>query len=571
MLSCNHGITAAKGEYIYFLNNDTELKQDAISHLLSVLERDPQVGAVGSKLIYPDSSLQEAGGIIFADGSGWNYGRQDNALSPQYNYTRPVDYCSGASLMVRKSALAALDGFDTDLAPAYYEDTDLCLAMRHRLGLKVIYQPQSEVVHYEGISCGKDLTSGIKRYQSINHNKFVTKWSEQLSNYPGNTGREGVAAASRRHLGSLTILVIDIYAPCYDRESGARRIWQLLKIFKQLDYHVIFVPDNGYKSQPYTRMLQELGVEVVYTEAGYGTSIEQQLQLLLPLVDLAWVCRPQLYEKYAPMIRQHQQIKLIYDTVDLHYLRLKRKAELANGDDIDKVCQWVRMQSRELKAAHQADLTITITEAEQKILAEEGVNNLAVVPNIHSVYEGEKPSFPKRQGILFIGSYNHPPNVDAVEWLVKEIMPMVWQQIPELTVTLLGSNVTEEVRALESDSRVKVTGYIADVTPYFLNHRVFVAPLRYGAGMKGKIGQSLEYGLPIVSTAIGIEGMNLVNEQDVIEANQTIEFAQQIIRLYQDQDLWHKLAENSKDAVSSFATKSVQTTIQQLFDALIPI
>ena len=561
--SCNRGIEMATGEYIYFLNNDTQLRSRAISHLLSVLQQDPQVGAVGSKLIYPDGSLQEAGGIIFSDGSGWNYGRQDNAVSPQYNYLRSVDYCSGASLMVRRSAIDALGGFDNSFAPAYYEDTDLCFALRHRLGLKVIYQPKSEIVHYEGISCGTDTSSGIKRYQAINHHKFVNKWQQQLATYADNTGIEGVAAASRRHCGQKTILVIDIYAPCYDKESGARRIWQLLKLFKQLDYHVIFVPDNGAKQQPYVEQLQDIGVEVVYTEAGYGTAIEKQLKQLLPLVDIAWVCRPQLYEKYADTIRQHD-IKLIYDTVDLHYLRLKRESELANDNNIDTMRQWIKMQSQELKAAHEADLTITITETERKILQQQQVSNLAVVPNIHSVYQGEKPSFNKRSRLLFIGSYNHPPNVDAVRWLVREIMPMVWQQIPELNITLLGSNVTPEIIALESDSRVKVTGYIADVTPYFLSHRVFVAPLRYGAGMKGKIGQSLEYGLPIVSTDIGIEGMNLIDEENVLQANGKTEFARQIIRLYQNEALWNKLTTSSTNAILDFSVESIRKKLEQI-------
>jgi O-antigen biosynthesis protein len=565
--SCNRGVESAKGEYIYFLNNDTELKPEALEQLLLVCEQDPTVGAVGSKLLNSEGSLQEAGGIIWQDGSGWNYGRNENAYAPEYNYLRPVDYCSAASLLVRKSVLTNLNGLLTDLAPAYYEDTDLCFAIRHQLGLKVMYQPKSVVIHHEGISCGTELTSGIKRYQSRNMVKFRQKWAAELEEYATNQGQIGAKTASRRHLGNKTILVIDTYAPCYDKESGARRLWQLMQIFKQLNFHVIFVPDNGAREQPYVAMLQDMAIEVAFTEPGYGKTIDQQLIELLPLVDIAWVCRPQLFEKYAPLIRQYDQIKLIYDTVDLHYLRMQRALAL-EGQSIEKIRSWIRMQSRELKAAHDADLTITVTKTEQEILQQQQIAHLAVVPNLHLPYAKEKPSFGQREGLLFIGSYNHPPNIDAVCWLCQKIMPLVWSQLPELTITLLGSHVTEEVQALGQDERIFVPGYLADVTPYFLNHRLFVAPLRYGAGMKGKIGQSLEYGLPVVATSIGTEGMNLTHEQNVLEANEPQEFAQQIIRLYKNEELWNKLAGKSARALAPLTPDSIKQELSQIFHDL---
>ena len=567
--SCNRGVKAASGDYIYFLNNDTELRPQALEHLLSVFNQDSEVGAVGSKLVYPDGSLQEAGGIVFQNASAWNYGTKENPDAPQYNYLRSVDYCSGASLLVKRTVFAALDGFDVRFTPAYYEDTDLCLAIRHHLGLKVMYQPKSTVIHHEGVSCGTQLNGHIKRYQSINQDKFAQKWAKELESYPNDTSQAGIAVAGRRHSGSRTILVVDLYAPCYDKESGARRIWELLKILKQLDYHVIFLPDNGVKEQPYVEMLQDSSVEVIYQEPEYEKNLEQQLEEVLPLVDIAWVCRPQLYEKYAPFIRQHQQIRLVYDTIDLHYLRLQRAAKFEDSG-IPGMRQWVRMQVKELKAAHEADLTVTVTPVEKQILEQQRVKNLAVVPNIHQASTIEQTSFDRRSGLLFIGGYNHPPNVDAVDWLVREIMPLVWQKIPDLTVTLLGSNPSAEVIALGQNERISVTGYVPDVTPYFLSHRVFIAPLRYGAGMKGKIGQSLEYGLPVVSTEIGLEGMGLVNEINVLEANQGQEFAEQIVRLYSQEELWNYLASNSAKAIASFAPDVVSQQVQQVLNSLLP-
>ena len=487
--SCNEGAAVAKGKYLYFLNNDTEIRPDCIESLVSVFTQVEEVGAVGSKLLYPQGSLQEAGGIVWQNASGWNYGRQDNPYAPEYNYLRLVDYCSGASLMVLREVFERLQGFERDFAPAYYEDTDLCFAIRYQLGLKVMYQPKSEVIHYEGISSGTSTTSGTKKYQVVNAQKFKQKWQTELKQHLFNTGSDRVSQAARKYLGNKTVLVIDSYMPSYDRESGSRRLFELLKIFKSLHYHVIFAADNGFKAEPYTTILQNLQIEVLYTQEGYGTSIEQQIEQRLPLIDLAWICRPELNEKYVSLIRQKAEIKLIYDTIDLHYLRLKRAWELE--PDKHSATEWIEMQARELKIAHQADLTITVTPTERELLQSQAVERVAVIPNVHTSYARQIPAFSERSGILFIGSYNHTPNIDAVIWLCQEIMPLVWQTDPNIKVTLLGNNPSAEVVSLESD-RITVTGFIEDVSDYFLSHKLSVSPLRYGAGMKGKIGQSLE-------------------------------------------------------------------------------
>lgn len=563
--SCNYGASQAKGQYLYFLNNDTRILENCLESLLKLIVNNPQVGAVGSKLIYANSKQQEAGGIIWNSADGWNYGRLDSPDEPEYNYVRPVDYCSGASLLVPTDLFKQLGGFSQDFIPAYYEDTDLCFAIRE-LGYQVLYQPQSNVIHYEGITSGTDLSSGIKQYQVINQTKFREKWSKVLTKHLDNDPNN-VPKAARRLQGKPTILVIDSYVPLYDRESGCVRLLNILKLLLNLGYSVIFFPDNGYPEQPYTSVLQQLGIEVIYgTPQRYN--LEEKLIKYLPLIDGVWLCRPELCDKYMDLIRLKTKAPIIYDTIDLHFLRLKRQKDYLDPSYQNTSWSWETYQKLELNYANQAEATVVVTEDEKQVLSSLGVKNVWVIPNIHEeISLSEKVAFDQRSGLVFIGSYNHPPNIDAVKWLCLEIMPLVWASRPDITVNLLGSNLKDEVKELAND-QVIVTGYVPEVEPYFQKSRIFVAPLRFGAGMKGKIGQSLSLGLPTITTKIGAEGMGLIDHQDVLIADTAEEFAQAVIELYDNMQLWQKLADNSLETIKRYQPATVQTNLQTLLSNL---
>jgi GT2 family glycosyltransferase len=262
--SCNRGALLARAPYLLFLNNDTEVTANSLRALVQRMESDARIGIAGSKLVYPDGRLQEAGGIIWSDASGWNYGRTDSPLRPEYNFTRDVDYVSGAALMVRSDLFRSLGGFDRRFAPGYYEDADLCFAVR-ALGHRVVYEPRSVVTHYEGLSSGTDLGAGMKRFQVVNQITFRAKWGDVLDAVHAAPNPDSVRCAARaRGETRGAILVVDSYVPMYDREAGSKRLRQLIDGFTAAGRRVVFLPDNIAALEPYAGELQDAGVEVLH-------------------------------------------------------------------------------------------------------------------------------------------------------------------------------------------------------------------------------------------------------------------------------------------------------------------
>lgn len=531
--ACNAGATAARGQYLVFLNNDTVVEADWLKHLIETAENDPSVGAVGSMLIYPDGRLQEAGCGVWIDGTGFNYGRGGNPEDRKFIYAREVDYCSAASLLVRKNLFDQLGGFDARYAPAYYEDTDLCFGIRS-LGFKVIYQPASRLTHYEGITAGIDSNAGFKRYEEINRHKFIKKWdktlrAEHLENDPAN-----VEVTAHRRRGPR-IIIFDREIPTPDQDSGSLRMFMILKSLAR-HWRPVFVPVLATINSPkYEKLLGKEGVEIVGL-ANYKRLIKNGE------FYAAILCRVEVADALLPTIRRlDQSIKIIFDTVDLHFLRLQREYELTGDESFAEEAMLRRKQ--EIRSARLCDQVWCVTTDDKEVLeAEVPEANIEVIPNIHALHSrGEK--FDARDGLLFIGNFNHRPNKDAVHFFVKEIFPLVQKRIEQVKLYLVGSNMPEEITAYNSE-QIAVLGYVPDVDPLFHKCRVFVAPLRYGAGMKGKVGQALSYGLPVVTTTIGAEGIGLKHGHTAMIANEPEEFAEAVCQVYSDQALWQEFADN---------------------------
>ncbi|WP_019502893.1 glycosyltransferase [Pseudanabaena sp. PCC 6802] len=562
----NLAASKAQGKWLCFLDRDCQIGDRWAQNLKAIVREidrpiDRGIGAIGSKLTFAGGDLHNAGGVIWQDGSVWPYGQFEFAGEPEYSYVRLVDFCPAIGTLVDAQLFRSLQGFSRSYDSLLYASADLGLALQSR-DCKVLYQAKSEIIYHQS---PKDAAKD-RNPNSTDAAKLEHRWHGQLQERYFTDRTEHREAACRRLLPKPTILIVDTLVPAYDKESGSYRLFNIIKILQQLGYHIIFLPDYGHEQEPYTSEFESMGIEVLYfthRQADWKLRLERRLSA----IDLAWVCRPELCAKYFPVLQKQPNIKLIYDTIDLHFLRLKRGWEISSQKTREDEEEWREMQISEVQAAQAADLTIVVTAVEQKILESLDVRNVQVIPNIHHIYEHPIPKFSDRHDILFIGGYYHIPNIDAVTWLCQEIMPLVWAKHPEIKLTLLGSNPSPQVKALKND-RVSVPGYIKDVEPYFLNHRIFVAPLRYGAGMKGKIGHSLSYGLPTVTTSIGAEGMGLNSGFDALIADSADTFAESILQLYTDESLWRKISNNAIAAVRHYSPEAVKAKISNLFMSL---
>lgn len=539
--SCHRGADLARGEFLILLNNDIQVTPGWLDALLSVFRLRADAGMVGARLVYPDGRLQEAGGIVWQDGSAWNWGRNGDPEHPAYRYLRAADYCSGACLALYRSDWVTWGGFDRAYMPAYYEDTDLAFRVR-AAGKKVYYQPEAKIVHFEGVSSGTDETQGVKRHQVINREVFLDRWRTTLLAHRPN-GAEPVREADRDARQHVLIVEACMITP--DQDSGSVRMLAMLELLVELGHKVSFVADNLECRQPYARTLQQAGVEVWHYP--YIQSVAQLLEERGKDFNLILFCRHYIAAPYMSRIRQWApHAKIVFDTVDLHYLREQRQAELENSSSMHAVAMKTRAQ--ELAVINQCDMTLVVSPIEQNLLATEAPGaRVSILSNIHEPRKAST-TYAEREGLLFIGGFRHPPNVDAVEWFVAQVWPLVQVQLPQVTLTIVGSHMPESVRALAGNG-IATLGFVEDVEPLIDHARISVAPLRYGAGVKGKINQAMACGLPVVATSVAAEGMSLVAGEELLVADQPQHFADEIVRLYGDEQLWQTVAARGYDNV----------------------
>jgi GT2 family glycosyltransferase len=555
--ACNQGANIAKGKYLLFANSDVIVTPGWLSNLVKTIENDNKCGAVGCKLILPDGKLQEAGSIIWSDGTATGYGRGDDPMNPSYSYLREVDYCSGACLLVSKTIFHQLNGFNEIYWPAYYEDTDLCLGIRN-LGYKIIYQPDVIVFHHEYASGGYQNASSL---MEANHFKFLAKWENMLKDKLAFSSSNILYARDLRK--TKRILVIDDRVPTPDQGTGYPRSYQMIKSIAEFGYKVTLFPlMNTEAWQPYTHEFQQLGIEVFH---GNNLDLNEFARERPGYYDLVLVSRPHNMASSINIIKEHfASAPILYDAEALFSLREILKAEIKGNKLKDSEAQ--SMIDMEIKLMKQADVIITVSDNERDTVLKHGIKHVVSwghPTNIMAASNG----FDDRRDILFIGAFmsDDSPNEDAVVYFIKEIFPQIYKQIP-CRFIIVGKNPPDCIKELE-DANIIVTGYVNDLTEYYEKCRVFVVPHRYSGGIPLKLTEAMSRGIPSVVSRLTAAQLNLTDGVETLIGTSEIEFAQKVIELYQDKQLWQRIQANALDYIAKTCDPStLKLTLKNIFE-----
>ncbi len=541
--SCNAAARAARGEFLFFLNNDTEVRAGWLDQSRAVFERRADAGLVGSKLLSGDGTLQEAGGIIWNDGSGWNHGRGRDPDAAAFNYAREVDYCSGAALMVRRAVFLGVDGFDEAYAPAYCEDSDLSFRLRQQ-GLKTYYQPRSEIVHFEGVSNGRDLRHGVKAYQTVNQARFLRTWQDELTRNHFPNGAHVLRAGDRAR-SKPVVLIADHLVPEPDRDAGSRTMVAFMRALLDAGCVVKFWPFNLHPTPGYTQALQDMGIEVFHGPR--QAQFPEWLRHNGADLDLVLLSRPDVADVLLPLTRLGTKAKVAYYGHDLHFRRMRSQADLSQ--DMGQIRASEVMRAREMAIWRNAELVQYPSEEEAAM-----VRALVPAATVHAVvpYALGVPDalgVPKRRDarnppagktILFVAGFGHPPNAEAALWFAREVLPLVLAREPTARLMIVGSNPLPSILALPGPS-ISLFANVTDavLAGFYDEARAAVVPLLAGAGVKRKTVEALWHGLPLVVTPVGAQGLPGLDAIVPVETRPDA-FAAAVCDVLEDDALWRR-------------------------------
>ena len=531
--------TAARGEYFVFLNDDVVVDSGWLEALVATADADRDIAAVGSRIRSADGTLQEAGSIVWQGGSTAPVGRGLPADGPKWRYRRDVTYASACSLLVRRPEFEAVGGFDEAYFPAYYEDVDLCLKLLQR-GMRVVYEPRSELIHHESQSSSHAFKSFLIHRS---HRRFARKWHDVLERdferaEPWNP--DAVRRAIERARGHrLRVLVIDDRLPDAGVGSGFGRTIELVHDLHERDFAVrMFAAGDA---PPDFASVSDFEVEVVMRE------LETELRDPVVRYDLAIISRPENFQKFAHLIRRFQpECKICYDVEALFYRRLEKQLMFVHDPVRRALIAKLAEAGKELETtiARSVDRLVCISREELAIL--ESIPGCAPTEFILPISRGivvTKRKFAERETLaIFVAGWlagPDSPNADGLIWFATEVLPLVAERVPWFRTIVTGALPPMNVVRLGSP-HLTFSGYVGDLAALYERARVAICPIRFGAGVKIKIIEAIQFGVPVVATTVGAEGLEIAHRGGIAIEDDPRSYADEIVRAVTGEDDWNR-------------------------------
>jgi GT2 family glycosyltransferase len=541
--ACNQAGKEVRGEYILFLNNDAQLQSGSIDSALKTINSSEDIGAVGGKIILPDGTLQEAGSIIWRDGSAQGYGRGDSPFAPEYMFKRDVDYCSGAFLLTRSDLFLIDNGFDEAFSPAYYEETDYCVRL-WKQGKRIVYDPDAAIVHYEFAS--SQSKEGAISLQIEHREVFVKQHRQWLQSQFEPSPANLLVARSRAKHSSKRILFIEDRVPHLTLGSGFPRSNDIVREMVRMKHSVTCYPLN-FPHENWISVYQDIPQEVEVM-TNYGTTeLENFLVERRDYYDIILVSRPHNMKTVGALLKMphlRSKAKIIYDAEALFSLRdielLRLKGTNLSEDEIQ-----VKVEE-EIRLADGSDCIVSVTERESNEFRQRGFNDVHVLGHALSP-SPTLNSFDKRKDLLFIGALHtvDSPNADSLFWFYQEIFPKFQEKLGSKVNLIVVGDIHPEIRNLLTGESIQIKGKVRDLTHLYNHARIFIAPTRYAAGIPHKVHQAAAYGLPSVTTPLIAGQLGWHHNEELLSASDEETFANACVQLYQDERLWSHLRENA--------------------------
>ena len=534
--ACNAAARVATGDYVLFLNDDTLVDRGWLEPLVATAEARSDIGAVGSLCLHMDGTVQEAGNFLWSDGTTSSSTLDEPGLPHCYDWARAVDYCSGASLLVRRSTWNLVRGFDEIYYPAYYEDLDLCLKIQ-ALGQQVWFQPASVVHHVRSAS----TTRPYREFLMHRHREILKEqWKDVLDGHVERTDDRVRDEEVATWLGMGRpdrLLVIDDRLPDASLGAGFGRMADALaELFSDPAYFISFFPSAS--SEGDWSELSRRGLRVLHGD------LASHLRHPGTRYDAVIISRPHNYGKFGTLVRESQpDAAVIYDAEALYFRRLEIQARLA-GDMASRSA--LRAEAGDMRDAEEsyfadADHVVCISEEEAAFARTlDETSRVHVIPAHLAGLSQTTATFEERRDVIFVSSWlpgADSPNGDGLTWFVTSVLPLLRERVPWVRLRVTGANPPSEMLSFESPN-VRFEGRVDDLRGFYRQARVAISPTRYGAGVKLKTMEALQLGVPVVATTVGGEGIETFGTEALLVTDDPREFAETVASLVDDRESW---------------------------------